>query len=417
MKHTTTMRNKRFSTIVLLIFCCCLPSVNAQKSTGDADRIYWISTLTQIADPVLVAMSQGKLKLSMPVETISGSIDPPNFKTTHLEAIGRLFLGMAPWLELEPDSSEEGKLRARYINLMIKSITAGFDPSSPDYLNFTKTRQPLVDAAFFCQGLLRAPHNIWDRLPAQTQRDVISALQEIRKIKPVESNWLLFSAMVETALLEFTGEWNPEPVNYALTRFKEWYKGDAWYGDGKDLHADYYGSFVIHPMLIDILIIMQKHAIETNGFFELEKSRFTRYAEQLERLISPDGAYPVLGRSIAYRFGTFHALSQAALLNMLPANTSKAQVRCGLTAVIKRHLAVHGNFDEKGWLTLGFCGHQPEVAERYISTGSLYLCSAVFAALGLPATDEFWKAPDKEWTGKKIWSGDTRVTLDKAIKQ
>lgn len=60
-----------------------------------------------------------------------------------------------------------------------------------------------------------------------------------------------------------------------------------------------------------------------------------------------------------------------------------------------------GNFDEHGWLTLGFAGHQPQIAERYISTGSLYLCSTVFTALGLLVTDEFWSAPYEEWTGKK----------------
>ena len=79
-------------------------------------------------------------------------------------------------------------------------------------------------------------------------------------------------------------------------------------------------------------------------------------------------------------------------------------------------MAVKGNFDERGWLTLGFAGHQPQIAERYISPGSLYLCSVVFTALGLPATDEFWCAPYAEWTGKKIWNGNKSVKLDKAIK-
>ena len=77
-------------------------------------------------------------------------------------------------------------------------------------------------------------------------------------------------------------------------------------------------------------------------------------------MISPDGAYPVIGRSIAYRFGTFHVLSTAALVlstaalkDLLPTTITKSQVRCGLTAVIKRHMAIKGNFDEHGWLTLG----------------------------------------------------------------
>ena len=407
------MKKNIFTCTLFLLISLCSYS---QNPSGLEDRAYWIDVLTKIADPVLDNMSKGELKKNMPVETISGALNPSNTRTTHLEALGRLLVGIAPWLELGPDGTDEGKLRDKYIRLMILSIDNGFNPQSPDYLNFIVTRQPLVDAAFFCQGILRAPKQIWGNLSDETRQNVLNALQQIRKIKPIESNWLLFSAMVEVTLLELTGECNMDPVNYAIMRFKEWYKGDGWYGDGADLHMDYYNSYVIHPMLLDVLEVMQKHAKGEEEFYQLEKKRFTRYAEQQERMISPDGAYPVIGRSIAYRFGTFHVLSQAALKDLLPTSVVKAQVRCALTAVIKRHMSVEGNFDAKGWLTLGFAGPQPQIAERYISTGSLYLCTAVFAALGLPAIDEFWDTTYAEWTGKKIWSGNPDVKLDKAIK-
>lgn len=403
-----------------ILVCILLLSLNTYghplKSLGSEDRTYWIDILTQIADPVLQNMSKGELKKSMPVETISGATNPPNVRTTHLEALGRVLVGIAPWLELGPDETQEGKLRDKYIHLMILSIDHGFNPQSPDFLNFTSTRQPLVDAAFFCQGILRAPQQIWGNLSEKTRQNVLNALQQIRKIKPIESNWLLFSAMIEATLLELTGECNMKPINYAIMRFKEWYKGDGWYGDGVNLHMDYYNSYVIHPMLLDILEVMQKHQEGEEEFYQLEKIRFSRYAEQQERMISPDGAYPVIGRSIAYRFGAFHVLSQAALKDLLPASISKAQVRCALTAVIKKQMSVKRNFDTDGWLTLGFTGHQPQIAERYISTGSLYLCTTVFVALGLSATDTFWNTPYTEWTGKKIWHGNYDVKLDKAIK-
>lgn len=389
---------------------------HAQIHSGQEDRAYWVSVLSQVADPLLNNMSKGELKKNMPVETVSGVPNPSNVRTTHLEALGRLLVGMAPWLELGPDNTQEGQLREKYIRLMIESINHGFNPNSPDYLNFTVTRQPLVDAAFFCQGLLRSPEQIWGRLSSETKQNVLNALQQICKIKPVESNWLLFSAMVEATLLELTGKCDMQPIEYAIMRFKKWYKGDGWYGDGANLHMDYYNSFVIHPMLLDVLEVMQKHHKGESDFYKKEQQRFSRYAEQQERMISPDGAYPVVGRSIAYRFGTFHVLSQAALNGLLPATVTKAQARCGLTAVIKRHMSIKGNFDGQGWLTLGFAGHQPQIAEKYISTGSLYLCSAIFVALGLPATDEFWSAPYTEWTGKKIWNGNPDIKLDKAIK-
>ncbi len=57
-------------------------------------------------------------------------------------------------------------------------------------------------------------------------------------------------------------------------RFKDWYKGDGWYGDGVDLHMDYYNSYVIHPMLLDVLEVMQKYAKGEDEFYQLEKKRF-----------------------------------------------------------------------------------------------------------------------------------------------
>ncbi|NDC75986.1 DUF2264 domain-containing protein, partial [bacterium] len=51
-------------------------------------------------------------------------------------------------------------------------------------------------------------------------------------------------------------------------------------------------------------------------------------------------------------------------------------------------------------------GHQPALGERYISTGSLYLCSFAFLPLGLQATDPFWIAPAEKTTWEKIWCGE-----------
>lgn len=82
-----------------------------------------------------------------------------------------------------------------------------------------------------------------------------------------------------------------------------------------------------------------------------------------------------------------------------------AQVRCALTAVIRRCFQAEGTFDGDGWLTVGLCGHQPSPGEPYISTGSLYLCAAGFLPLGLPAEHPFWSDPDEPYTAQKIWSG------------
>jgi hypothetical protein len=81
-------------------------------------------------------------------------------------------------------------------------------------------------------------------------------------------------------------------------------------------------------------------------------------------------------------------------------------VRAALTAVIRRQMEAPDVFDDTGWLRIGFAGRQPGIGERYISTGSLYLCSVGLLPLGLPLDDPFWSAPETAWTSQRIWAGE-----------
>lgn len=378
----------------------------AYRNEMPADRQIWVDAMTRIVEPLFVNLSEGTLRKNMPVETWDGLNNGNSRKdVTHLEALGRAFCGIAPWLNLGADETPEGKVRARYIDLVAKSIANAVDPSSPDCLTFDGPGgQPLVDAAFFAHGLIRSKDVIWPALDRQTQERVIASLKSSRKITAPQCNWLMFSAMVEAALLEFTGEYDEEPVKEAFTKHAQWYKGDGWYGDGPAFHMDYYNSYVIQPMLLDVSEVLKRHGKPFGEFYEVELPRIIRLAEIQERLISPEGSYPVLGRSMGYRFGAFQALAEVSLLRKLPLYIEPAQVRCALTAVINREMAP-GTFDENGWITLGFCGHQPTIADEYVSTGSAYLCTFVFLPLGLPAEDPFWSAPAAMWSSQRAWSG------------
>ena len=204
--------------------------MSSPLSDGAAARAYTLGVLTRIADPVLNALSQGQLRPRMPVESAQGSTDRPNY--THLEAIGRLLAGMAPWLELGPDATDEGNLRERYMRLAVASVRHAVDPESPDYMNFTQGGQPLVDAAFLAHGLLRAPRQLWGNLDESARANCVIALQATRVITPGRNNWLLFSAMVETALWRFTSACEMPPIELAVNEHLDWYMGDGAYGDG-----------------------------------------------------------------------------------------------------------------------------------------------------------------------------------------
>lgn len=397
----TLMFNLKITKKILLMCLLMSPLVASaqQPLSGEQERDIWVKNLTRIADPVVSNLAQGTLKKNMP---FVGNRQ----RFSYLEAVGRTVCGIAPWLELGPDKTPEGKLREKYIKLVVKGLRNAVNPESPDYLIFGEPSQPLVDAAFLAEGLLRAPNQLWGNLDPQAKQWMITELKRSRAIKPFESNWLLFASTVEAALLEFTGECDMNRLNYGVCKFRDlWYKGDALYGDGEDFHMDYYNSFVIHPMLTDVLQVMKKHNIEGSNFLGTQTKRLSRYAEQLERFISPEGTYPVVGRSIVYRIGVFHSLGQASLLHLLPESVKPEQVRCALTEVIRNQFKSANNFDANGWLIIGFTGKQIKMSESYINTGSLYLCMTGFLPLGLPATDPFWSNPYAEWTNLKAWNG------------
>ena len=381
------------------------------------DRAKWLEIVERVSQPVLQAISEQKLRATMPVEAVAGAKEA-RAESTHLEAVGRLLCGLAPWLEgglegglesgLEAapgnDPAEE-QLRTRYREWARLAIRYGADPHSPDAFNFGANQQSVVDAAFLALAIARAPSELWAKLDATAKQNVVRAMRATRAVLPAFSNWLLFSAMVEALLCKVGESWDPMRVDYALHEHQQWYVGDGLYGDGPQFHWDYYNSFVIQPMLLNIFDALGPAADRWAAMRKPILARAQRYAAIQERLISPEGTFPAIGRSLAYRFGAFQHLGEMALRRQLPEGVHPAQVRAALTAVMTRIASAKGTFDEQGWLTIGFAGHQPAIGEAYISTGSCYLCSAAWLPLGLPATDEFWSAPPQPWTQQKAWSG------------
>ena len=396
-------RRELLRSMAVIAAAPAIPLTVPTSQAGAGDRGAWIARMRQIADPVLSNLARGTLRARMPIEQAAGA---DRASVTHLEAFGRLLAGIAPFVETGEDPTLADLVRA--------SISRGVDPASPDLFNFTRNSQPLVDAAFLAQGLLRARRTIVDTLDARTKAQLVAALLSTRAITPGYNNWLLFTAMVEAGLAALGANPDLVRVDYALRQHDAWYKGDGAYGDGPAFHWDYYNSFVIQPMLVDVLDAFREGPAAWKALATRVDERAKRYAAIQERMIGPDGTFPPIGRSLAYRCGAFHLLAQSALRRVLPDSVSPAQVRGALTAVIRRTLDAPGTFDDNGWLRIGFCGHQPGIGENYISTGSLYLCALAFLPLGLPASDPFWSAPAEPWTQQRAWSGQA-FPIDHAI--
>lgn len=364
-------------------------------------RSNWVHFLEKIALPVLSAAADDVLKIRMPVYK-----ERREFQ--YLEAIGRIVCGIGPWLNLPSDGSDESVIRDKYKRITLNAITNLVNPTAKDYVDFGNGYQALVDSAYLTQGLLRAP-NLWHALKPEVKKYLLSELHKTKNIKPPNNNWLLFASMVEAFLLEFNEEeCDIKRLNHGVESFiNNFYCGDGLYGDGPSLSIDHYNSYVIHPMLMDILHVLIKHKKKKSvQLYDKQFLRYKRYIQIQERMISPEGTYPLFGRTLICRFGAFHALAQAPLIDVIPKGISGAQIRCALNEVLHKQMTNSNNFDSEGFLTVGFNGKQEKMQESYVSSGSPYHCTTIFLPLGLPKEHSFWVSKDQKWTTLKAYTGD-----------
>src|SRR5438105_13947228 len=84
------------------------------------ERTYWLAVLERLAKPVLENLARGELKKKMPVE----AANPDRRKYTHLEALGRLLAGIAPWLAAGGLNVSETKQQQKFVNWAQASLDA-----------------------------------------------------------------------------------------------------------------------------------------------------------------------------------------------------------------------------------------------------------------------------------------------------
>jgi hypothetical protein len=379
-------------------------------------REQWLNYMDRLARPVISNLASDKLKEKMTV-TLSKTSDNPEQrrKVAYLEAFARTLCGISPWLNGEGGSAKEIALRTQYREWVLKGIANAVDSTRNDYLVWTGS-QPLVDGSFFALALVRCPW-LWEHMDSRLQKRVVEVLLSTRTTIPAYSNWILFPAMIEAFFCKYGLPYDPVRIEFGVREFsQQWYVGDGMFSDGTHFVLDYYNSYVIQPYLLNILDAVNPRNESFKWFSPKLEKITSRYSELQERSINADGSFPVFGRSIVYRSGAFHLLSEMALRQKLPESLSPAQVRCALTEVIKRTLDSPGTFTKDGWLNIGLNGDQPGLADVYINTGSLYLCMTVFLPLGLPPANPFWTDPDEAWTAKKIWNG-IDVPADHSLRE
>lgn len=398
------------TSIILFVLLLAVGTASARKpkKVEQTEREYWSAQAYRMAQPVLEKMAKGELQKTMQTE-FSPSFDNRNRKVVFMETFGRLMAGIAPWIALPDDGTPEGMQRKQLREWALACYRNAVDPNSPDYLLWSGAGQALVDAAYIAESFLRAYDQLWKPLDDVTKQRYIREFTGLRKVDPPYTNWFLFSSVIESFLAKAGAPYDEFRVNTACRKVEEWYVGDGWYADGPVFAFDYYTSYVFHAMYLETLQAMidakANTRIDYKKYYDRALKRAQKFSVVLERFISPEGTFPVIGRSSPYRLAAMQPLSLMSWYQTLPQELSNGQVRAALTKVLHRMFDFCDNYNSGGYLTIGFCGSQPETADWYTNNGSLYITSVVFLPLGLPANHDFWTAEAQPWTQVKAWNG------------
>ena len=216
--------------------------------------------------------------------------------------------GHAPWLELKPDYTT-GEICAGVRRPRRKAIER--EPTRVAGLHELHRRGQPGGRAFLHKPSSARPPPLAE-LDARVADQLVAALVSTRDHAGLNTGDL--SAM--SSVLARRSAWEQRRWT-SRSASEVWYKGDGAYGDGPEFHWDYYNSFVIQPMMIDVLeaTLASKDEWPQRGkwakFLPAVLKRAVRFAEVQERLISPEGTFPPLGRSLAYRFGALRCSNGA----------------------------------------------------------------------------------------------------------
>ena len=246
------MKSRLLLLVAAIFFFIGNVDARQKKEKTVSDREVWSELCYKIAQPILENMSKGELQKNMNLE-LSPTWDGRNKKVAYMEAFGRLMAGISPWLALPDDDTKEGKMRKQLRDWAVQSYKNAVDPNSPDCLLWEGPTQILVDAAYIAESFMRAPDATWNLLDETTKQRYIDRFIGLRVIRPAYNNWLLFRAMTESFLLSIGEKADQYALTVAVNKINEWYLSDGWYSDGPEFALDYYNSYVIHPMYIEVL--------------------------------------------------------------------------------------------------------------------------------------------------------------------
>lgn len=300
-----------------------------------------------------------------------------------LEGFSRPLWALAPYWA-------GGGQAPEFSTLYQKGLSAGTDPSNPEYWGDTRDYdQSFVEMAAIACAILETPETVWQPLKSTAQKNLARWLYSINEHFVPNCNWLFFRVLVNLALDSVGMPADLAQIERDLREVDSWYVDDGWYTDGAPEvkpQKDYYVPWALQYYGILYSVFAAERDPERAAVF---RRRAMEFGKSFAHWFDQNGAALPYGRSLTYRFGqcAFYAACVWAGIEPLPLPAMKGIIVRNLEWWLQKPI-----FDRDGVLTIGYCYPNLYMSERYNAPGSPYWGMKTFLLLALPEDHPFWAA-------------------------
>ncbi len=344
------------------------------------------------------ATSPGYTACDFPDGTKLAGCCTPSGKT--FTSVARMLPAMAEF------AAAGGPRRVDGVDLgeVIRSVyRTAFDPKHPDYWGEptgNKPTQRTVESSLVAIALARMGPEFAGKLSAQERTNVNRWLASCTVVPERTNNHAWFTAVNQATRLklgrtfpEFRGDegWMMDDLK-AMDGLAA-NAADGWYSDDPKLTVyDYYNFWTFGNFPLFWSRIAGEMYPDWNAKL---RSRAREFLGNTPYFFAADGAVPLFGRSLLYRWSVLSPLVLGYEQGIWPHSPGL------LRRIMRKNLDwwwQMGAYDEK----LGKLRERlspegtPEVTEGYIDNGHPYWAMLAFTFFSIPATDPLWTAPEEE---------------------
>lgn len=276
------------------------------------------------------------------------------------------------------------------LDLLVRGLTDGTDPDGPWYWgDIRDMEQPIVEAAEVAFSVWLARERLLPALGEARTEQVLAWLGQVHGTRVYADNWVLFPVVVACLERGLGRPIDDRLIDQGIDTMLGWDVGDGWYSDGDGHAFDRYTGWAVHWHLLHWAAIDGDRRSDVRDRVLASAATWLR---DLPAWSAEDGALPLMGRSLGYKFATTALAGLAAVQGMLPIDPGMA--RGIMDRDIRYHLGHDAIDPATDWFRVGIWGERPGVLERYMRAGASAWAVHAFIPLALPTDHAFWATPD-----------------------